>query len=137
MGGCDVLTAKQIADLGRMGIDASKELRAVASQVQRHLDELYRFNKPRTVTLFDGRIFFRTVKLGQVGPRQFVLEEGIFKRKFYRIRERRGLFPLHYFVWTHYDNREEALMHFENFLVLLEAREALLVAGFGSVEKED
>lgn len=114
-----------IERLVKLGISTSREVREAARLVDTVLQEKYRFDRPRWFFGLNAAPMFRSIRRETVGARQFVLERGRLVGRFYRIRERRGIFPLTYFSWGTYDSEDEALDHWEGFVALMKAKEAL------------
>jgi len=78
---------------------------------------------------------FNELRFEVVGTRSFVLEVGMFRGGWYRIRERKNIYPMLYFVWADCSNERQAIDHWEGFIALAKAKEIVQQAVLSGKKK--
>lgn len=94
------------------------------SKISQKLEDQYKYSDPHVAWwLISYPLTFNELRFEVVGTRSFVLEMGMFRGGWYRIRERKNIYPMHYFVWADCSNEQQAIDHWEGFIALAKAKE--------------
>ena len=116
-----------IKTLIKFGIKVTNQLLEnlpdLLSEINETLDKQYNYKSPHTALLFNFPLGFKEVRSEVIGSRSFVLEIGKKRKRFYRIRERKNLFPMRYYVWAECTSEQQAITHWEGFVALIEAQQ--------------
>ena len=116
-----LMAAKTIS--GLLGVKVSVPMDKLLEMANKTLAEKYNFSRPKKFPRL-GFATFESVDTKTVGARQFVLEKGIFRGKYWRIREKVHPFSTHYFVWDTFEE-SQALELWVGFVSLVEAKTIL------------
>lgn len=118
------LDPKLVLTLAKLGVDVVKLGTGTIDRINAVLSQKYRFERPRKFPRLGFSTFSR-VRHATIGGRQYVLERGRLRGRYWRIREKTHPFVTAYFVWDQYETECEALEHWEGFAALLRARSEL------------
>ncbi len=106
------------------------------SKISQTLEDQYNYSDPHVAWwLISYPLTFNELRFEVVGTRSFVLEIGMFRGGWYRIRERKNIYPMLYFVWADCSNEQQAIDHWEGFIALAKAKEIVQQAVLSGKKK--